>query len=414
METTRAWSRLGVAVAVLAVLYSVRAPAAEWSFEPSVSLRAEYNDNFEITPEDKIPVWGGILTPRVRFTGATEALSVAGVADISLKRYVDHPEYDVNGYNLSILSNYKTERDLVGLDVTAFRDASTLSEFTTTGVILTSQTTDQWTVTPYWTRSLTERTSATARYAYSRSYYDDEGSTALSNYVNQRLSVGLQSRIDETKTYFAEAFYARYDTRPAQTRQNSYGISGGYNHAFSETLTGTLAAGWSWTDSTLSAGAQICDGPIVAGQCTGSIVEITSVEEFRDSGGILNASLAWRSETDTMSGALSQNINPSGSGSVAQTRRAGANWGRQWSETVSSSMDVSAYATNYLGEVLSNSDSTSAQFNARLSWRFHEEWTLDAGYSFTRQKFESEPTAANQNLVYLTLGYAGRKLSISR
>ena len=77
-------------------------------------------------------------------------------------------------------------------------------------------------------------------------------------------------------------------------------------------------------------------------------------------------------------------------------------------------MDVSAYATSYLGEVLSNGDSTSAQFSARLSWRFREEWTLDAGYSFTRQKYDSEPTAANQNLVYLTIGYVGRKLSISR
>ena len=60
-------------------------------------------------------------------------------------------------------------------------------------------------------------------------------------------------------------------------------------------------------------------------------------------------------------------------------------------------MDIAAYDTTYVGAVLSASDSTSAQFNARLSWRFREEWTLDAGYSFTRQKYDSDDDNVNRH-----------------
>jgi len=224
----------------------------------------------------------------------------------------------------------------------------------------------------------------------------------------------MQTKLDEAKILELAVFYHRYETPPPQVRDNTYGIRSGYEHAFSETLHGTLAVGWRWTQSTISSQTSICDAPIINGICSGTVSETTAVQQQNSSGLTLNAVLQKQSETDTLRGQISQEIYPSGAGSLVQTQRIGATWTKQWSPTLSSNIDAGAYQTKYIGGVVTNSNSRYYSLNSSLSWRVSEPWKLDVGYNYARQKYDSAPVAANANVLYLMLSYAWPKLSASR
>jgi len=411
-----ALSHLCVAVCgIFLSLVAESSRAAEWSFEPSVGLRTEYNTNVQLTPDPHPAAWGMILTPDVKFSGATEALTVTGGLNLGFTRYLHQPQFNIDSYDLSLRSSYKTERDVLNFDLDAIRDATVVSELATTGVVLAYSPRNQFTVTPSWSRALTEATSINASYGYTNVNYHATSGTSPIGYQEQVASVGMQTKLDEGKVLNLAAYYDRYETPPPQTLENTFGVHGGYDHAFSETLHGTLLVGWRWTQSTLSSQTSICDGPIINGICSGMIIETTTVQKQNNSGLTLNANLEKQSETDTVRGEISQEIYPSGAGSLVQTQRVAVKWNKQWSPMLSSNIDGAAYRIQYIGgAVTSSSNSRYYSFNSSLSWRFRESLKLDVGYTYSRNKYDSAPVAANANVLYLMLSYAWPKLSVSR
>jgi len=415
MGTRTALKHLCVALCGgLPLLASNLSRGAEWSFEPSVGLRTEYNDNIQLTPEPHPTVWGMMLSPDVKFSGATETLTVTGGLNLSFNRYLNQPQLNIDNYDLSLRSRYKAERDSFQLNLDAIRDSTLVSELATTGVVLAYAPRNLFTVTPSWSRALTEATSLNASYTYTDVKYHAPPGTSLINYQDQLASIGLQSNIDQGKILNVAAYYDRYETPSPGTIQNTYGVQGGYDHAFSETLHGNLVLGWRLTQSTVSSQALICDGTIIVGICFGTIIETTAVQKQTSSGFTLNAILEKRSETDTLTGRVSQEINPSGAGSLVQTQRVGVNWAKQWSPTLSSNIDAAAYQSKYVGGIVTSSNSRYYALNSSLAWRLTEWWRLDVGYNYQRQKYDTAPVAANNNVIYLLLSYTWPKLSVSR
>src|SRR6266478_2419447 len=109
--------------------------AAEWSAEPSVSLRADYNDNINLSPAPHPRVWGIKLSPDVKFSGETETLKVTGGLNLRVNRYFGEDGLDTIDHTLSLRSDYKAERDLVGLNIDSIRDSTLVSELATTGAV---------------------------------------------------------------------------------------------------------------------------------------------------------------------------------------------------------------------------------------------------------------------------------------
>ena len=125
MGTRAALKHLGIVLCgILPSLAADPSRGAEWSFEPSVGLRTEYNDNIQLTPDPHPTVWGMMLSPDVKFSGATETLKVTGGLNMSFNRYLDQPQYNIDNYDLSLHSSYKAERDVLGLDIDAIRDST--------------------------------------------------------------------------------------------------------------------------------------------------------------------------------------------------------------------------------------------------------------------------------------------------
>src|SRR5258707_11153005 len=102
--------------------------AAEWSMEPSVDLRGEYDDNVNFTSRPHPSVWAIKFSPDVKFSGATEALDVTGRIRVNVNRYFGENGLDTTEYITSLHSSYKTERHLLGLNIEAVRGCTPMQE----------------------------------------------------------------------------------------------------------------------------------------------------------------------------------------------------------------------------------------------------------------------------------------------
>jgi hypothetical protein len=388
--------------------------AAEWSMEPSVAARTVYNDNFELSAAPHPGVWGVILSPDVEFSGHTETLNVTGGLRLNVNRYFGERGLDSTDHLLTLRSSYKTERDLVGLNIDSVRDSTLVSELFETGVVQARRQRDRLSANPSWSRYLTEATAITASYGYNSVHYADTAGTSLIDYRDQTATLGLRTNLSERDLVSVAAYYDRFETDPKRFEANTYGIQAGYDRAFSETLHGTLVIGARKTGSRISAHALVCEGPILFGICFGDVTTVTSVASSNSTGYTLVASLDKTFETALMSGSLSRAINPSGVGALVQTDRLGVKWTQQWSPTLSASVDASVYQSRYVGNINPASNSRYYRIEPRVSWRITQWWTLSGGYSYSHVKYENRSVAASANAIYAVLSYTWPKLTVSR
>ena len=415
MELRVGNKRLCVILCVmLQSLTSSPSRAAEWSMEPSVDLRGEYDSNVNFTSDPHPSVWALKFSPDVKFSGATEALNVTGRIRVTVNRYFGENGLDSTDYITSLQSSYKTERNLLGLNVEAVRDSTLLSELSETGVVNERRQRTRVTANPTWTRSLTEVTSLTASYRYSDVRYADTAGTSLIDYHEHSATVGLQSNLSERDIVSGTLYYDLFETDPAAFRASTYGIQVGYDRPFSETLHGFLAVGARQTRGTVA-----CEGP---GSCTGNVIPPTSSQSATstDTGYIFTATLDKKWETATISGRASRELTPSGVGALFETDRIGVNWTQQWSPTVSSSVDGAAYRSRQVGDLVAGiNDSRYYTTEPKVIWKFTEWWTLTGGYSYSHVRHENPPDQssparpASRNVWYLMITYAWPKLSVS-
>ena len=397
-------------------LVSLPSQAAEWSMEPSFRVKTEYNDNILLTPAPHPAVWGITVSPDVRFTGATERLSVTGGINLSFDRYFDQPQLNANNHALILRSSYRTERDLFGLNVDSVRDPTLVSELLETGAVVAYRQRNRLSVTPSWTRALTESTSVGVTYTYTAVRYGGgpEFGVNLIDYHDQSAALGWQRALSERSVVTLTAYYDQYESDPATFRAETYGIQAGYTHRFSETLRGSFSVGGRRTQSTIASQALVCEGVVIAGLCFGTITVVPFTTKEKSSGYTLDALVEKQLETSTFTGHLSRQLNPSGVGTLIETDRLSLGWSRDWSAALRTMVDAAAYQSRYVGSVRANSDTRYLRIEPRVSWRFAEGWELLAGYRYSWTRAQGTGVEADANVAYVSVSYAWPKLSMSR
>ena len=397
-------------------LFSLTAQSAEWSIEPSVSVREEYNDNIHLTTLPHKSVWGTSLTPAVNFSSKTEISEITGGARLNFNRYSGEPNLDSNDQIFSLLSKYKTERNTFGLNGSYVRDTTLASELISTGAVQARKQRGNLTLNPSWTTFASERTWFTLDYQLSRVKYDDAAAAGLIDYNNQTASVSAVHRLSEQDQLSGTIYYSKYETSPANFKSNTTGLRLGITHDFSETFTGALSLGARSTLSKVQQNALVCPAPVFLcqfGFVPFEVVPFTT--ETRSRGYTLNASLNKQFETTTLSGQISREANPSANGALVQADRIGFSVANKFAPTLTGSVDASIYRSRYIGNIITSSNSRYYTVGPRLSWRMSEWWSLDTGYTHSRQEYDNASTAAaTANSAYVLVRYDWPKLAVSR
>lgn len=430
------------------VISSGTVVAAEWSVEPSISLREEYNDNIRFTISPHPGVWQSQLSPSIRMSSKTEVLEVSGSAQISINQYSGDPLVENrNDQFFTLLTRIESERNTWAMKASYKQDSTSESETAQTGVVHQTRTQrSALNLSPSWTRALTERSALKLDYNFQDVKYDAH--INLNDYTNQQAGGTLQYQLSERD---AVSLSANYSTIEYASTVNAYpdgfplfdynfrvyrvipGITGngsdtisrksstrsvqvGLNHQFSETFGGNFSLG---LRSTITTTGHTCNGDfgrvsLYTGTfCTGASLHplIAFADEISGNGSFFNASLEKKFESSKVSGFASRDTNPSGNGLV-ETDKFGVSLSRNLTEKLTGSFDAVAYRTQYIGVTYPGSRYYTVE--PRLNWRFTEWWTLDAGYRYARYEPDNVANAVTSNAVYLNLAYNWPKMAVSR
>ena len=156
--------------------------AAEWSLDPSIGVRGEYNTNLLITHLDHEAVWGTWVSPGIKFAGTTERLEISGKASLDFVRYTGGQDEEFTNVFLPLSARYKTEHDTFGFDGGYTRDNTLMGELLTTGMLIRFTQRNLWTASPTWTRELTEQLSFQVGYQFSNASYENGRRLGLLDY----------------------------------------------------------------------------------------------------------------------------------------------------------------------------------------------------------------------------------------
>lgn len=373
--------------------------SAEWSFEPALSTRGEYNSNLTLTPLQHDAVWGYWITPDLKVQGAIERFELKTGATANFVSYFGDKNVSFTNLNFPITSRYRTERDVFGLDGSYVRDNTLLGELQQTGVVLGFTQRNLLTVNPTWTRTLTEKLSFLAGYQYNHATYEDGVRFGLFDYEAHAGNAGLSFNLTERDQVQGIAQYVDFTVPQGNLRSNYYGLQLSETHSFSESLNATISGGFRTIRSTFSAGPS-------------TTTDQTTV-------GLFSASIEKKFEGGFVRVGASREITPSGVGLLLQGDRGSFYVEKDFTERLTGSFTANIYWVQSIvteESVRAFPDSQYYRLEPRLQYRFTEQWTLEGSYSYANRQIETAPQTqrASANATYLMLTFRPPKLSVSR
>lgn len=235
--------------------------AAEWSAEPSVQLRREYNDNINLTLQPHNSVNGSVITPKLDLGSRTEIWQINGTAELSRRRYSGESgsglDRDDNTFRLA--SQYATERDTWRLEGNRTLDSVSSDELTSadTGVVQVQKRRESHGISPSWTRMMTETMQLQLTYQLNNVSYVNSQSVGLYDYGYRVATARLTNQVSEQNLVFVTGGYSAFHVPATGFDSVSRTLQAGISRNFSETMQGTLLAGARRTESLTQGGKPI-------------------------------------------------------------------------------------------------------------------------------------------------------------
>src|SRR5262245_35946849 len=251
IASTRLLGGIGLMMAL--IIWHTRGESAEWSAEPSITVRGEYNSNLVLIPGPHDETWSIWASPGVKFAGSTENLEVSGRAAADFVQYYGGTDRSLTNLYFPLAVRYRTQRETFSFDGGFTRDNTLMGELRQTGVVLAFTQRNLWNLAPSWTHALTERLSLQAGYQYSKATYEDGARLGLVDYTVNTGSGTLQYQATQADQVSLTGSFTNFSA--PQSNDLSSDISTGQislTHNFSETISGVLAAGVSYIHSTIN------------------------------------------------------------------------------------------------------------------------------------------------------------------
>jgi Putative beta-barrel porin 2 len=369
--------------------------AAEWSAEPSLAVKGEYNSNLTLS---RIPgeVWGYWVSPSVRFAGSTERLEVSGkAAGDFVTYYGDQNRSLTNGF-FPVVARYSTERDVFTLDGSFVRDNTLRTELQQTGAVLGFTQRNLISMSPSWTRSVTENLSLQLGYQYTNATYENGRSLGLFDYDVNGGNLGVSYKLNEGNDIQLTGSYTKLETDSGLKSGNAGG-SLSVTHVFSEATTVTAFGGPRFLDQTQTVGNS----------------SLSSNQLVWTFGGSIRTK--WEDARASLDGG--QEVNVSGLGVLLKTNRLGATVSKDLTEELTVSLAGQAFQVQALpvqGSSAQAAETRLMNVTPAVTWKLNQWWALEASYSYFDRKVDVTNDSFHGNSTFLKLTYNMPKLSISR
>lgn len=386
---------------------------AEWTLEPAVRLRREYNDNIRLTVQPHESTYGSIVTPSLAFGINTPAWQTSGGGEFSQRRYSGQEGLDRDDSLMRISTKYLTERNIWQLDANHTQDSVLTNEYVSsdTGLVQTHRRRDNRQVQPSWTWLFSERTQLQLSYQDADVSYENGSSVGLYDYQYRSTTFTLYNQLSELNQLFLSASYSTFDVPSNGFDSKTRNLQAGITRSFSDITRGTLQAGTRRTDSFTQGGR-----PIYIRFFDGSLQKIgeTQDQHTEKTGFVFSGNIETKDENNRYYMALSRSLDPSGSGGQIEQDTLRISLNRQITSLFGVYLSANANNVRTVEGNITGDERAYYDIGPGASWRWMREWSLALNYRYSRVKREFESVAADSHSINLTLTYQPLKWSISR
>jgi hypothetical protein len=404
----KGWMGLAIIMSLGATNLAV---AADWSLVPSISLKTEYNSNFNTTPSGPLSDFISTLNPSAAFNYTTAATNVQGILGINQLLYVKNPTYNHTDQNYQINAQQMVTPKLnVSLNTSFISDSTAQQEFLASGLVITRTPRLSFIAGPGLSYALTERSSAIVNYNYNKVIYQpvqtvqNTQAQNFQNYWTQSLGLVYQYLLSEKTTLSntvsgTESMYTGSTNSEYKSLLYSLGVQHNYSPKWSFNVAGGVNYSWYSTNSQIASFGQFPNFVLVPTQTqTG-----TNFSPYFS----LGATRRWTNLS--LTGSVLRNQQASAYGYISQVNALSLNASYIFTERLTGSLG-GGYSLSTQASNNTQNQTNGINVSSGLSYQITEKLIASSGYTFNNQSYGgnnlSSSSSSHVHDVWLMLTYA--------
>ena len=387
-----------------AVLSISNAYSYEAVLEADIDVRAEYNDNIFLTSQPHDSTKAIMITPSLHGIIKEEHWQAQLNAMIRSENYSDD-SFDGNEQFFSLTGQYREERNILSLNVTHDFASNLSSASTDFGIAGRRINTKRQSITPQYTRLITERLVLTLSYAYTDVDFENAENTSYTPYITETGSASLMYDLTERDKLTFSLQGVDYTSKNDLITYRLFTSRIGLDHKFSERLSANFLVGISRVNST-NLTTQIFD-------FFGQPVTVTQEIDSKRRGSVYNVGLTQLLESGEITGRIGRNFNSNSFGGLDRTDQLTVNYLKKLSE-------LWRYAINGRIDDISSKNTGGDLsrkvffFESVAYYSISKNWNVNASYRYVLRRFNSDTSddrAPHSNRIYVGLTYNFPSLS---
>lgn len=346
--------------------------SAEWSFQPSVSLIAEYNDNKRLTTLPHDSVLGTKLDIKGKLGVETERAKINIIPRVRFSKYSGEENLDSNDYFLDLRSLLTTEKMYWYLNGKYVRDTSLVSELEDTGLVQTRKKREKVLLNPSFIYEFSERTNLNAAISFQQVEYTDAGLIGLVNYNFKTIDIAVLTETGDKGELNIALNVSRLKAADVYNQSDHVGLSIMHKRSLTDSMKGEVLFGVRESDFYLGKD----------GDKKGILFKLGINKEY---------------EQAQLRAELSRTINPIGYGSMVQKDRFFIKVTRSMTDKLQALAKLSLLKQKGLEKSAINEDRRYNQFDVRLHWQVTDGWSMRGGYRYRYNESDRLLNAADSN-----------------
>ena len=394
---------------ILGVSIALFQTSNAWSYEAvleaDVDARVEYNDNIFLTsgPHDSIKALK--ITPSLHGVIKEKHWQAQLNAMIRSENYSDD-SLDGNDQFFSLTGQYSEERNIFSLNVTHDLGSNLNSIATDFGIAGRRINTKRQSISPQYTRLITERLVLTLSYAYTDIDFENAENTFYTPYITETGSGSLMYDLTERDKLTLSLQGVDYNSKNDLITYQLFTSRIGLEHKFSETLSSDFLVGISRLNST--------NLTTTTFDFFGQPVTVTQAVDSERRGSVYDAGIIQLLESGQIGGRVSRNFNSNSFGGLDRTDRLSLNYLKNISE-------LWRYVINARIDDINSSNTGTGSLSRKLFffesiayYSISRNWNVNASYRYVLRRFNSdtsEDRAPHSNRIYVGLTYNFPSLS---
>jgi hypothetical protein len=394
--------------------------AVEWTAEPAVTARHEYNDNINLSVRPQSSVRGSFIAPSLDLGANTPIWQLSGGVSATQRRYSGQEGLDRDDEASRLSAAYRTERNRWQLSASRSLSSLLSSDLISsdTGVVQAQQQTETKTIAPTWTWNYSERTLLQVMYQQSDVSYENIQNSSLYDYDYRSATATLSNQISALNQIFVTGGYSSFHVPNTGFDSDTRSLQIGASRNFSPTTQGTVQAGLRNTESFTRGGNPVFTrfSTVINGEVVDVLVQtgVTQDSRRKNTSSVFSGSLERKFEKTLARLAVNRTLSPTGSGGQTEQDAVSFYFRNPLSPRLTLSVNANWQKTSAFEGNISNNDLTYYNFSSGIDWRWLRDWSVGMDYKYAHVNREHENAAADSNSVGLSLIYRPVKTSISR